>query len=315
MNSVHPYISVVIPTYNEEEILPELFHRVNNVLNNSANIGDYEIILVNDGSADRSMEVMLELCQHNPKLKVIELSRNFGHQVALTAGIDFASGDALILMDGDLQDPPELIPRLIEKWKGGWDVVYAVRKGRKENIFKRIMYKMFYRILRFISEIDMPLDSGDFSLMDKKIVNVLKSMPERNRFIRGLRSWIGFKQTELEYERERRFAGRPKYTLSKLMRLAFDGIFSFSTLPLRIATVMGFLVSMISFSGILLVLYFKLFTNKAIPGWAATVIPVLFLGGVQLICIGALGEYIARIFSEVKQRPHYVIKFKKGFDD
>lgn len=315
MNSAQPYISVIIPIYNEEETLSKLFQRVSNVLNNSATISDYEIILVNDASTDRSMQIMLELSQSYPKLKIIELSRNFGHQVALTAGIDFASGDALILMDGDLQDSPEIIPQLIEKWQAGYDVVYAVRKSRKENIFKRITYKMFYRILRSISEIDMPLDSGDFSLLDKKIVNVLKSMPERNRFIRGLRSWIGFKQTELQYERDKRFAGQSKYTLSKLMKLAFDGIFSFSTLPLRIATVMGLLVSMLSFLGIVLVLYWKLFTAKAIPGWAATVIPILFLGGVQLICIGVLGEYIARIFSEVKQRPHYVIKFKKGFDD
>lgn len=313
MGKSQPLLSIVIPIYNEEESLPELYRRLCSSLS-IAEIADYEIIFVSDASTDMSMGIILALHQSDPRVKAIEFSRNFGHQAALTAGINHASGNAVILMDGDLQDPPEVLAKMVEKWKEGWDVVYGVRKNRKENIFKRAMYKLFYRIFHYVSNIDIPQDAGDFALMDRKIVNLLKSMPERNRFIRGLRAWAGFKQTRLEYERDRRFAGDVKYTWSKLMKLALDGILSFSVLPLKIISFIGLLVSMTSFFGIAMVLYLRLFTDTAIPGWTATVIPVLFLGGIQLLCIGILGEYIAKIFDEVKQRPHYVIKDKRGFD-
>jgi dolichol-phosphate mannosyltransferase len=314
MEPTKSFVSVVIPVYNEEDDIGELHRRFKNTFAGE-DLPDYEMIFVNDGSSDRSRDLILDLISRDPAVKEIELSRNFGHQAAITAGIDHAGGDAVIIMDADLQDPPEMLPAMIAKWREGWDVVYAVRSARKGNIFKNAIYKLFYRILRRISSVDIPLDSGDFSLIDKKVADLLKSMPERNRFMRGLRSWAGFKQTGLSYERPERFSGAAKYTLPKLMRLALDGIFSFSTLPLKIFTFFGISVSALSFLGIGVVLYFKLFTDMAIPGWAATVIPILFLGGIELIGIGLLGEYITRIFDEVKQRPLYVIKEKRGFGD
>lgn len=313
MEKSQPLLSIVIPIYNEEDSLPELYRRLCSSLS-IAEIADYEIIFVSDASTDMSMKIILALHKADPRVKVIELSRNFGHQMAQTAGIDHATGKAVILMDGDLQDPPEILTGMIEKWKGGWDVVYGVRKSRQEGISKRVMYKLFYRILHYVSNINIPIDSGDFALMDRKIIDLFKAMPERSRFIRGLRAWVGFKQTPLEYERDKRFAGDVKYTWYKLTKLAIDGMLSFSTLPLKIVSFIGFLVSVLSFLGIATVLYLRLFTDRAIPGWTATVIPVLFLSGIQLLSVGILGEYIARIFDEVKQRPHYIIKDKKGFD-
>jgi dolichol-phosphate mannosyltransferase len=215
-------------------------------------------------------------------------------------------------MDGDLQDPPEVIPKLLERWGEGYDVVYAVRTKRKESTIKRLLYSLFYRILGRVSAVWIPSDSGDFALMDQRVVKILNAMPERGRFIRGLRAWLGFRQTAVEYEREMRFSGSPKYTWRKLGSLALDGLLSFSAVPLRAATALGILVSLTSFAGISIVLYVRLFTDNAVPGWAATVIPVLFLGGVQLLTIGILGEYLAQVLREVKRRPVYVVREKLG---
>ena len=218
-------------------------------------------------------------------------------------------------MDGDLQDPPEVLSIFIEKWQEGWDVVYAVRKKRKENFFKRVAYAIFYRILNKISNIDIPLDSGDFSVIDRKIVNLLKAMPERNRFVRGIRTWVGFKQIGVDYERDRRFAGKPKYTFKRLVKLALDGVISFSYFPLQMARSLGFIVSGVSLVGAVLTLCQRLFTDTTVPGYATTVISILFLGGIQLITIGILGEYIGRIYDEVKQRPLYIFQELIGFED
>jgi glycosyltransferase involved in cell wall biosynthesis len=297
------FLSVVIPIYNEEATLPELIRRLTHVLSQDLLGLAYELVFVNDGSTDGSMQILCKLHADDPAVKVIHLSRNFGHQAAITAGVDHAKGDVVICMDGDLQDPPEIIPALIRQWRDGNDVVYAIRKARKEGFVKRACYAAFYRLLGKLSMISIPLDAGDFALMDRRVVNCLKAFPERNRFIRGLRAWVGFRQIGVEYEREKRFAGLPKYTWLKLLKLAVHGLLSFSATPLRIATGLGFLISFGSLFGIIAILYLKLFTDKAIPGWTATVIPILLLGGIQLFSIGILGEYIAQIFDEVKQRP------------
>ena len=302
-----PLLSVVIPIYNEQATLSELYRRLMHVLSENLAELAYEIVFVNDGSTDGSIQILSELHADDPAVKVVNLSRNFGHQAALTAGLDYAKGDAVICMDGDVQDPPEIIPTLVARWRDGNDVVYAVRKLRKEGFIKRGCYAAFYRLLRRLSMVSVPLDAGDFALMDRRVVDCLKALPERSRFIRGLRTWVGFRQTGVEYEREKRFAGVPKYTWSKLVHLAVNGLLSFSALPLRMATAVGFMISFCSLLGIIVALYLKLFTDQAIPGWTATVIPILVLGGIQLLSIGILGEYIAQIFDEVKQRPLYLV--------
>jgi glycosyltransferase involved in cell wall biosynthesis len=302
-----PLLSVVIPIYNEQATLLELYRRLTHVLSENLPELAYEIVFVNDGSTDGSIQILSELHADDPGVKVVNLSRNFGHQAALSAGLDYAKGDAVICMDGDVQDPPEIIPTLVARWRDGNDVVYAVRKLRKEGFIKRGCYAAFYRLLRRLSMVSIPLDAGDFALMDRRVVDCLKALPERSRFIRGLRTWIGFRQTGVEYEREKRFAGMSKYTWPKLVNLAVNGLLSFSALPLRMATGVGFVISFGSLLGIIVALYLKLFTDLAIPGWTATVIPILVLGGIQLLSIGILGEYIAQIFDEVKQRPLYVV--------
>jgi polyisoprenyl-phosphate glycosyltransferase len=248
----------------------------------------------------------------DPRFKVLRFSRNFGHQVAISAGIDHATGDAVILMDGDLQDPPEVLPRFIEKWREGFEVVYAIRRKRKENIFKRMAYALFYRLLRKLSYLHIPLDSGDFCLMDKRVVSVIKNLHERNRFVRGLRTWAGFRQTGLEYERDARFAGEPKYTFGKLLKLAYDGLFSFSTVPLRLAVYMGFMFSGLSFIGGFIIIYRKIVHQIDVIGWASTIVIMTFLGGLLLMTLGVIGEYISRIYEEVKQRPIYIVQDKRG---
>ena len=302
-----PLLSVVIPIYNEQATLSELYRRLMHVLSENLAELAYEIVFVNDGSTDGSIQILSELHADDPAVKVMNLSRNFGHQAALTAGLDYAKGDAVICMDGDVQDPPEIIPTLVARWRDGNDVVYAVRKLRKEGFIKRGCYAAFYRLLRRLSMVSIPLDAGDFALMDRRVVDCLKALPERSRFIRGLRTWVGFRQTGVEYEREKRFAGTPKYTWPKLVHLAVSGLLSFSALPLRMATAVGFMISFCSLLGIIVALYLKLFTDQAIPGWTATVIPMLVLGGIQLLSIGILGEYIAQIFDEVKRRPLYLV--------
>jgi len=304
--------SVVIPIYNEEEIVQKLYDRLTAVL--KATGADYEILLVNDGSSDSSLRKLEDLSNQDSALKILDLSRNFGHQVAFSAGLDHAAGEAVILMDGDLQDPPEILPDLIARWQEGFEVVYAVRNKRKEFFLKRLAYWAFYRMLRTLSDIEIPLDSGDFSLLDRKVVDQLKAMPERNRFIRGLRTWIGFKQTGLVYERSERYAGKAKYTLSKLFRLALDGLISFSFVPLKLAMHLGFAITFLAFIG-MIVYFVKFFIEDDPPGFPTLIITILFMGGIQLLTMGVLGEYVGRIHEEVKSRPLYIVKQKLGFRD
>jgi dolichol-phosphate mannosyltransferase len=268
----------------------------------------YEIVFVDDGSTDGSTALLHALAADAPRVRVVELARNFGHQVAISAGLDFAQGDAVIVMDADLQDPPEVLPEFIAEWRTGNDVVYAIREHRKEGWLKRTAYAAFYRMLRKVSNVDIPLDAGDFCIMDRKVVNLLQSMPERNRFVRGIRSWVGLRQTGLAYERQARYAGRPKYTFGRLMLLALDGFISFSHTPLRVASLLGLGISLLSF--VLAGFYFvkKLTMGLNPPGFATLVVAIFFLAGIQLITIGVMGEYIGRIFDEVKQRPLYVVR-------
>jgi len=297
-------ISVIIPVYNEEENLPELYRRLTDTL---APAGKYEIIFVNDGSSDKSVEIIKGLNESDAHIRLINFSRNFGHQAAITAGIDYSRGRAVILMDADLQDPPEVLTKMISLWKEGNEVVYAVRQNRKEFFLKRTAYFTFYRLLQFIANIDIPLDSGDFCLMDKKVVDQLKALPERNRFLRGLRSWVGFKQTALPYERDARHAGATKYSFRKLVKLALDGIVSFSSFPLRLATFIGFFTCSLSII-YLLVAVVAHFIGNPPQGWTSIVAVVLLIGGIQLIILGIIGEYIARIYEESKQRPTYIVR-------
>jgi glycosyltransferase involved in cell wall biosynthesis len=305
--------SIVIPIYNEESIINELYNRLSTPIKNLGQ--HYEIIFVDDGSRDRSMDIITSFSQTDPHVKCISLSRNFGHQVAISAGIFYSSGKAVVVMDGDLQDPPEVIPLLAEKWKEGFDVVYAIRRKRKENIFKKVLYSAFYRILARLSYLDIPHDTGDFSIMDRKIVDLLNSMPEKNRFVRGIRTWIGFNQTGIEYEREARFAGHPKYSFKKLIALALDGIFSFSYRPLKFTIHFGFIMSMLSFLGGLFYFFYWFLKGGTPKGFTTLAILILFLSGIQFILIGIVGEYIGRIHEEVKRRPMFVIKELIGLEN
>ena len=303
--------SIIIPLYNEEKTIPELVTRLAAVTDGMSD--PWELILVDDGSTAGSFTAMCALHRNDPRIKVVRLSRNFGHQIAISAALDLAQGDAVILMDGDLQDPPELLPQLIKLWKDGYHVVYTVKTSRKENWLKRLAFKSFYRILSAMSSIKIPMDAGNFSLMDRRVVEVLRTMPERNRYISGLRAWAGFQQTAVYYDRGPRFAGKPQMSLGRLFHLALDGIFSFSNAPLRAAIYFGMAAAMVSFAGGLYVVYEKLFTNLAILGWASTIVSILFVGGMILMTLGVIGEYISRIYEEVKKRPLYVIRDKIGF--
>lgn len=305
------FISIVIPIYNEAENLPSLIERLENSLES---VVSYEVIFVNDGSSDQSADIVLDHRQRNARLKMINFSRNFGHQQAITAGLHFAKGDAVIVMDGDLQDPPEILPLMIERWKEGWEVVYAVRRRRKENMAKRTAYFLFYRFLNRLSPIHIPVDSGDFAIMDRRIVDLLNQLPERNRFIRGLRGWLGFRQTALEYERSARYAGQSKYSLYRLLHLAYDGLISFSDNLLSVATYTGLICAGIALVGIGVVVYLKLINQIEVEGWASTAVLILFVGGIQLFSVGILGEYVRRIYDEVKQRPTYIVDDLVGLD-
>lgn len=302
--------SIVIPIYNEQEIIPELVRRLKIVIDDLK--APTEIIFVDDGSRDNSFEVMEENHRTDERFKVLRLSRNFGHQIAITAGLDNASGEAIILMDGDLQDPPELLPEMISKWKEGYHVVYTVKRSRKENFLKRFAFSSFYKLLHTFSSISIPMEAGNFSLMDRRVVEVLRSMPERNRYISGLRAWAGFRQIGIEFDRDARFAGKPKMTIRRLIDLALVGLISFSNAPLRLAIYFGLAVAGISFLGGVYVIYEKLFTNRAILGWASTIVAITFIGSMVLLTLGVIGEYIGRIYDEVKQRPIYIIKDKVG---
>lgn len=306
-------ISVVVPIYNEAPIIPELHRRLTAVL---AGVADsYELVFVNDGSRDASLDLLRHLVTSDPHARLVDLSRNFGHQIAITAGMDMARGDAVVVIDADLQDPPEVIPELIAKWREGYDVVYAVRARREgESFFKRATAAAFYRVINRITNVDIPVDTGDFRLMSRRAVEALKKVRERNRFIRGLVSWLGFRQIGVRYVRHERFAGETKYPLKKMLKFAFDGIASFSFLPLQLATYLGFVVSVSSFLGILYVLYLRMFTQETILGWASLMAAILFLGGVQLITLGIIGEYIGRIYDEAKGRPLYFTQEVLGFN-
>jgi dolichol-phosphate mannosyltransferase len=300
-----PEVSVVVPLYNERENVAELHRRLSASL---GSLGDsYEIVFVDDGSRDETPALIDDLQRRDPHLSVIHLSRNFGHQPAVTAGIDHARGRAVLVMDGDLQDPPEVIPQFVAKWREGNDVVYAVRRHRKENAAKKVAYFAFYRLLNLISELEIPLDSGDFCLMDRKVVDALKDLPERARFVRGLRTFVGFRQAGLEYERDARAAGKPKYTFSALVRLAVDGLVSFSSYPLRLVTYVGVATGLLAMLMIVWVLYDAVAGHSGPRGWASLSAIVLLIGSAQLICLGIIGEYIRLIFLESKGRPTYVI--------
>lgn len=310
--SQRPRLSIVVPVHNEASNLPELFGRLTAVLSGAG--VTYEIIIVNDGSTDESLSLLREFHAQDARLKVINLARNFGHQVAISAGLDHARGEGIVLMDADLQDPPEVIPDFLRKWDQGYQVVYGTRRKRKENVFKRSAYAVFYRLLRQVSDIEIPLDTGDFSLIDARVADVMRTMPERARFVRGLRSWVGFRQIGIEYPRSSRHSGDPKYTFSKLLKLALDGLLSFSILPLRLAVYLGLSIAALSFLGSLYYLWGRLMSDLAIPGFATTIIVVLFLGGVQLVTLGILGEYLGRVYEEVKARPLYVVGETLGIE-
>jgi dolichol-phosphate mannosyltransferase len=277
--------------------------------------GAYEILFVDDGSRDGSGDTLDAISARDGRCKVIHFSRNFGHQSALQAGLDVASGQAVVLMDADLQDPPELLSQFVAKWKEGYEVVYAIRKTRKESIAKRFAYKVFYRTMKLIAKVDTPIDAGDFCLMDHRVVQTLVALPERNRFLRGLRSWVGFRQIGIEYDRDARNAGEPKYTLRHLVGLALSGYIGFSTLPLRAASWLGLLSATAGFALTLWAIISKFTAHHVPEGWASTIAVILFIGGAQLVMLGVLGEYLGRVYDEVRQRPLYVVKSRKGFSD
>ncbi len=302
------YISIVTPAYRCSESLKELHRRL--VLELEKITDKFEIIMVNDGSPDNDWEIICEIAAIDKRVKGINLSRNFGHQIAVTAGMDMAEGDVIVIMDADLQDPPEVVAEMVEKYKEGYHVVYAVRKERKnETFFKKTTAKLFYRLLRKMSDVKIPVDTGDFRLISKDVNNVLKKMKENNRYIRGLVSWAGFPQIGIEYVREGRYAGSTQYTLRKLMKFSIDGLTSFSTKPLEMATFMGFTMSTIAFIYAVYVLVARVLFGADIPaGWATLTILVLLVGGIQMIMLGVVGEYIGRIYDEAKGRPLYIIK-------
>lgn len=309
-------ISIVVPVYCEELVIDEFHKRTSRTLAGLEDRYDYEIIFVNDGSTDGTLEILKTLAKADPHLKIVDLSRNFGHQLAITAGIEFSSGDAVVLIDSDLQDPPEVIGQFLAKWEEGYEVVYGVRTKRPgETFFKLFTAKVFYRLLNKLSTIEIPADTGDFRLMDRKVVDALKAIPEQNRYLRGLVRWIGYRQCGVSYKRDQRYAGDTKYSLTKMFHLAFDGITGFSEKPLHFAFRFGFFVSMSSFVMILFYVIKKiLFPASTIHGWTSTIILILFLGGIQLMSTGVVGLYIGRIYREVKRRPLYLVADKFGFD-
>jgi dolichol-phosphate mannosyltransferase len=305
--------SIVAPCYNEEGNLYELHRRVKEVMDQTGE--RWELVLINDGSTDRTPELIRKLHALDSRVHFIDFARNFGHQMAVTAGMDYAQGDSVILIDADLQDPPELILEMIKKWKEGYKVVYAVRSERKgETWFKLFTAKLFYRLIYRITDVIIPQDTGDFRLMDRQVVDTMKHMRERHRFIRGMTSWVGFPQTGVYYVREERFAGETNYPLRKMLKFASDAITSFSYLPLQLATYVGFTVAGLSGGGMLAVIIARLFGNQAFFGQATTLVMVLFLGGIQLISLGIIGEYLGRIYDEVKSRPLYVVNEAVGFE-
>ena len=308
-----PLLSVIVPCFNEEEVINQFHLRLSSAIEKLGS--NYEVIYVSDGSTDKTNELIANLvsnCKNN-QIKFISFSRNFGHQIAVTAGIDYASGMAVVLIDADLQDPPELIHEMIQKWKEGYHVVYCQREKREgESLFKLISASLFYKVLTILSDVKIPMDTGDFRLIDRKVVDELKNMPEKDRFIRGMVSWVGFKQYALKYKRDERYAGVSKYPFWKMFRFAVDGILSFSNKPLRLATFTGFLSSFLSLIGIIYAIVMWI-TGVPVLGWTLMFIALLFFGGAQLITLGIIGEYIGRSYVESKRRPLYIIGEQLGF--
>ena len=304
-------LSLIVPIYNETKLITELYSRLNPVLEGIEGM-DFEVVLVDDGSSDGSWDQMAELSAADPRYRSVKLSRNFGHQVAITAGLDHAYGDAVVVIDADLQDPPEVIPDMVAKWREGFDVVYGVRESRDGESFAKLWTAgLFYRLLRRFTNVDIPVDVGDFRLLSKRAADQLRQLREKDRFVRGLVSWMGFPQTGVKYHREARFAGETKYPYSKMVKFALDGITSFSSVPLKLASWLGYATSVVAFLYML-----SVFVQKAlgytVPGFATIMVAMLFVGGVQLICLGIIGEYIGRIFNEIKPRPIYVIETVVG---
>lgn len=308
-------LSIIIPCYNEDAVLRATHDRLTKVLRELEDL-DYELIFVNDGSADETQQILTQLHRHDPHVRALLLSRNFGHQIAVSAGLEAAAGDAVVIIDADLQDPPEVIPQMVSLWREGNNVVYGIRIEREgESHFKLWTAKVFYRLINRLSETKMPLDAGDFRLIDRKVVEVIREMPERARFLRGMVSWAGFRQVSLPYHRAARHAGDSKYPLRKMIHFAMDGIISFSLVPLKLAIWSGFLAIWIAVAGIIVAIVDRLLDKHLTRGWASLFVAVLFMGGVQLVFLGIIGEYLGRIYTEVKRRPLYAVQERLGFAD
>lgn len=306
-------ISIIVPCFNESKVIKETHNRLVSILD--ANSICHEIIYVDDGSKDNTVLVIEDILKTSQNIKLICLSRNFGHQAAVTAGLDFCTGDATVIIDADLQDPPELIPEMIQLWQQGYDVIYGLRIDRQgESFFKKFTAKLFYRIINLLSEVKIPLDTGDFRLIDRCVVQALQQMPERDRFLRGLVSWVGFKQVALPYSRQARFAGESKYPFLKMIRFAADGILSFSLVPLRLAIWLGSISVVLALAGIIYAFVIRLMTSDWVPGWTMLFITLLFFTGIQLIILGIIGEYVGRIYFESKRRPLYLTRKLCGFE-
>ena len=302
-----PVYSVVIPAYNEQEVISETYRRLTKVL---SDMGEpYELIFVNDGSKDTTAQIIAGFCENDPAVRLINFTRNFGHMPAISAGMEHARGQAIFIIDADLQDPPEIFPEMAARWKEGYHVAYGKRIKRKgESVFKRWSAALFYRFLRHMTSVDLPPDTGEFRLIDRKVCDAVNKMPEKSRYIRGLVGWVGFRQVPVEYTREERFAGATKYPLRKMIAFAMDAVTSFSHRPLKLATMLGFSISLLSFIYIVLVLYQRFFTDQTIAGWASIIAAVLFTQGIVLMILGLMGEYIGRIYTELQNRPLYIIQ-------
>lgn len=306
-------ISIVVPVFNEQEVLRELYRCVSDVMKQVAM--PFELILVNDGSTDQSLDIMLELWQQDKNVKVIDLSRNFGHQMAIMAGLEYTCGDAVITMDGDLQHPPELIDAFIQKWQQGYDVVYTSRDHTGDaSLFKTMTSRLFYTIVNRLAEVHIPPGAADFRLLDRKVVEAIRALGERAVFLRGLVSWVGYRQTAIRYEAAARYSGKSKYSIIRMLRFATDGVTSFSSIPLYISAFIGILMSMLGFIYGAFAIYARMFTDRVVEGWTSVIVAVLFLGGINLITLGIQGTYLARIYNEVKGRPRYFVRRTYGVD-
>jgi glycosyltransferase involved in cell wall biosynthesis len=299
-------LSVLVPLHDEESVIPESLRRVCSVLDRIPG-GPHEIVFVDDGSSDRTLEILEEAAALDPRIKVIALSRNFGHQAALTAAMDYANGDAVIVIDGDLQDPPEIIPELVERFRSGYDVVYAQRKERKEVWWLRLCFFLFYRVMSRLSDVRLPLDAGDCGLMSRRVVEQLRGMTEHHRYLRGMRSWVGFRQTGIAVERSERHSGQSKYSALKRLKFAADGIFAFSIVPIRAASILGAIAILLSTLYAVVTIYAKIFLHQTVQGFAALIVVMTFLSGVLLFFLGIIGEYVGRVYEELKARPLYVV--------